>query len=56
MCKMTSSTYAKFLSVYRFKTPQIEENVEFSTSIHYYKRDLSPIKENQNKIMNGIVG
>ena len=46
------------MSVYRFKSPpgemEIVENeqsalaereFEFSTSIHYYKRDLSPIKE-----------
>lgn len=42
---MTNSTYAKFLSVYRFKTPS-DEDFEFSTSFHYYKRDLSPVKEN----------
>ena len=49
MVKMTNSTYAKFLSVYRFKTPSEEELFDFSTSMHYYKRDLSPIKENLNK-------
>jgi hypothetical protein len=53
MNKMTNSTYAKFLSVYRFKTPKIDD-YEFSTSIHYYKRDLTPIKENKNKLMNGV--
>lgn len=52
MQKMTNSTYCKFLSVYRFKSPSAEEEFDFSTSIHYYKRDLSPIIENQR---NGAV-
>jgi hypothetical protein len=31
------------MSVYRFKTPL----GKYSTSMHYYKRDLSPILEGQ---------
>ena len=35
------------MSVYRFKSPSSNkgEEYEFSTSMHYYKRDLSPVKE-----------
>ena len=49
MNKVTKSTHTKFLSVYRYKTP-LKDSYEFSTSMHYYKRDLSPIKEGSNFI------
>lgn len=58
---MTATSFQKFLSVYRFKTTLTQEEkvkmiengqgkevpkaYNFQTSMHYYKRDHSPIAE-----------
>lgn len=43
MSSEITTTYEKFMSVYRFKA---RDPLEFSTSMHYYNRDLEPIQEN----------
>ena len=61
MRKMAGTSYQKFLSVYRFKTTLTKEEMvkfletdttenmdkayNFHSSMHYYKRDHSPIAE-----------
>lgn len=49
MNKEISSTYEKFLSVSRFKSPGEENQVfGYSTTMHYYNRDLDPICDGVN--------
>ena len=50
MSRSSGVTHEKFLSVYRFKTAS-EKDIpfEYQTSMHYYKRGLSPVKEAINQ-------
>lgn len=49
MVKDVSCTYQKFMSVYRLKTPgDGESGFDYSTSMHYYNRDLAPVDESKH--------
>lgn len=49
MSKEINCTYEKFLSVSRFKSPGEENQLYgYSTTMHYYNRDLDPICDGVN--------